>query len=227
MNSEVKKPLDEYLMSKEYKKKEKKVDRWSNNAYSFGVGLFLDFAKSHLGWIGAAASRTEAFAFNYFLAPYYGKWVDKVYKTAKVKQPDNKLKDVLKDAVHLRLEPLGKYLKTGTRYYLADLFAFNTFQTPQYGATVFISSLVEQIVKETVKYGIGHLASDYSPDFHAAFNNALAGMKGLAELSPYIGFTMNLTMSSSRYFLKLLTPAYKSTAKTNNNKTNNNTSASA
>ena len=102
------------------KGKEGLVDTLGNVSYSLIVGGTLDYF-SGLSAGGIFVARVYATGTNALTAAPYGKWRNLIFKLTKTGEKSGKL-----------------------RKGLADLLAFNTFQTPFYASAVAIGNLLSE-----------------------------------------------------------------------------------
>jgi len=185
--------------------KELGVDTGSIMSYSLGIGTGLD-ALAGLNLAGIAASRGFASLVNLATGGAYGKYTNWVFKKTTKFRHSPVLREVLRDTLKDGADFLSYLVCSPGREYhqqivdhlvdtrkaqdkLVDLFVFNTFQVPIYGAAVAVGSLIQHGYVDLEK--------------------ALTGAKNLATISPFIGPTMNGYMSKARELFRLKSAAEK------------------
>ena len=154
------------------KDKEFMVDTASGGIYSLVVGAAVDYSAG-LDWKDILYSRGFAIGVNAVMDGPYGKWRNAVFSCTKT------------------TEECGKVRKN-----MANLLAFNTFQTPGYGVIITVSSLLSngEFDMEKVEYGMAYLAM----------------------ISPLIGPTMGMWMDVARSYFGLPSAAKKAAIMENN-----------
>ena len=157
--------LDQLVQQEEKPIKEKVVDTLGNITYSLIVGSGLDYFAG-LNCEGIVASRTSATGLNLLTGALYGMWRDLAFRVTKTTKDSN-----------------------GTRKYLTDLLAFNTFQVPVYAAAVAVGSFFSEgkVNWEKVQHGAEYLAL----------------------ISPFIGPTMGWYMDRVRQVFDVKTAPEK------------------
>ncbi len=139
------------------------VDTFSNVTYSLGLGATIDY-RAGLNLLGIIASRSFGTGANILFSGPYGWWRETVYRATGTTEESFWLKRAI-----------------------PDFIAFNTFQTPIYGAVVALSSLVS--------------------DGYVDLDKAISGTRELATISPIIAPTLGLYMDCIRRLCGVRTAA--------------------